>query len=555
MTLTSYLQNRYTRAVCILTLTSLAVYLWYLRSPSVYFTDNGPFLPQQVYLLAASLVLLTLAFSLSCVVGTCPRWLMLAQWVFLATWLFLTPYLVTGAPRYRIAYLSYGYVEYILRHGKIGPGEIWYHSWPGFPLLFALVSRVLGSVSPEAFIAVFPIASMMGYAILAWVIVARVAESEAHRWTILWMLVLASWTDQAYFSPQGLAYFLFLLLLMPLVNPSRSARVNAILVVSYLSLAITHLLTAFAAGLSLVALSFIRLKRTTLLVVSAIALGVAWQIYGLRGAVLSDVTGIVRDNLSLDAYQRFLVIGRFVMTSGVRQAIVTIRTLFSLILLFLTFAAILTKSYGKRTVYDPFFLCVLVVPALVIFLPYGGEILTRVFLLGLLPMAYFLGWLLSQRWYVLTTLVLWPAFVFLHVVAHYGGDSYEAVRPGEVQASRFVYARMDSGELIALPPPLFAEKQEVFSQNNPFKPPDIYMSRGRSSSYDPKYLAQDPPTFLRRYVILGPAFRAMFAYSVGAPEMIEVVETWLATSPSYDRVYASGSSVIWASNGGLASLR
>src|SRR5207253_1858015 len=55
----------------------------------------------------------------------------------LAVW--LTPYVLEGTPRFRTSYLSFGYVDPLIRGDGLLPHTFVYHNWPLFPLAFAAV--------------------------------------------------------------------------------------------------------------------------------------------------------------------------------------------------------------------------------------------------------------------------------------------------------------------------------------------------------------------------------------------------------------------------------
>lgn len=536
------------RGAVLLTTGSLLFYALSLIQGGNYYSDAGPTLHRGFWSYFAGLALLGMASLAAWSAPRIPRSLLLFQWALLVTALFLTPYLLTGTPRYRSAYLAYGYVEYILREGHLDPGRIWYHSWPGFPTLFAVLFETLGIHSSETVLGLFPAVSLLAYALPAGLIFRQALSGRQPLWVALWAFVLANWTDMNYFSSQALGYFYFLVFVLLLLRVDQTWRRHLLLMLIFVPLALTHLLTSWMALAIMVAFHLVWRRGSILLLLCLMALTASWTVYGLRGVILADVSGIVRDNLSPSAFRRFLLTGRFVETSYAREVVAWVRVAYSAIIAGLAALGAISKwlraGFSKM---DLFLLASLgLTAAFALVIPYGGEILTRVLFVGLVPLAYFLSLLSEHRRFVILAGVIFPILASLHLAAHYGGDSHEAVRDTEVMASRFLFAHSERGELVALPSPLSAARQDSYVHNDGFRLLEVYTSRERLSSlFGPGNLDRPARTGFARYVFLTPAFVSLFNYGVGAPEMVEKVERWLADSAVYNSIYDNGRSDIF----------
>lgn len=146
-----------------------------------------------------------------------------------------------GTLRYQWAYKHVGLVDYIIRHGSVDPTVFKldaYHSWPGFFTLNALIVQVggLGNSLGLGIWAETPFNILNLFALLI-VFRALTDDRRLARLAILFFF-LANWVGQDYYSPQALAYFLYLVIVgislrwfrsaltLPLVDLSRWPRLQ-----------------------------------------------------------------------------------------------------------------------------------------------------------------------------------------------------------------------------------------------------------------------------------------------------------------------------------------
>ena len=104
-------------------------------------------------------------------------------------------------------------MDYILRHGAVDPMinvSAIYHNWPGFfagsALLTAFAGRenllTIASWAPFAF-------NLMNLVVLRFVL-RGLTQDKRLVWLSLWFFFLINWVGQDYFSPQAMAYVLYL---------------------------------------------------------------------------------------------------------------------------------------------------------------------------------------------------------------------------------------------------------------------------------------------------------------------------------------------------------
>lgn len=165
----------------------------------------------------ASLILLSVGFSYSLRVGT-SRFIHAIYLIMLVLVLHGTPAITYGTLRYSWAWKHLGIVDYFQRHGTLDPNAPFlaaYHNWPGFFVTVAVVSDVLGlNATQLAEVARFtsPALNLLFIAFLP--LIFRTFTSD---WRLIlvatWIFVLGNWVGQDYFSPQGVAFLIYLVII------------------------------------------------------------------------------------------------------------------------------------------------------------------------------------------------------------------------------------------------------------------------------------------------------------------------------------------------------
>jgi len=141
------------------------------------------------------------------------------EWVlglYLITYIALihgTPAVLYGTLRYSWAYKHVGIVDYILRTGTVDPtigvGEI-YHNWPGFFAASALLTSLAGSPDALRIATWAPVVfNLMNLVVLRYVY-RGLTRSKRLIWLALFFFFIINWVGQDYFSPQAMAYVLYL---------------------------------------------------------------------------------------------------------------------------------------------------------------------------------------------------------------------------------------------------------------------------------------------------------------------------------------------------------
>src|SRR5450755_4161518 len=145
-------------------------------------------------------------------------WLLVFQLMGIILILYGTPHLmepeVCCAPLYRHA----GYTDYIMQTGTVDPYLDIYFNWPGFFVLSAFFTKVFGYSTILTYAGWAPVFFNVMYLGPMYAIFASIATNKRLVWLSLLFFTLTNWVGQDYFSPQGLDFFLYLVIIMILLK-------------------------------------------------------------------------------------------------------------------------------------------------------------------------------------------------------------------------------------------------------------------------------------------------------------------------------------------------
>ena len=194
--------------------------LWALTLPAIdvrRITDVGLItaLPPAFF---AAILLLTASFCLVLRRPTLRVPLLLLHLFALALILYGTPTLVEEVPRFESVYKHTGIVEFIMQHRIVKPELDTYFSWPTFFVLSAFLTEAAGLQSPISFAGWVPV-FLNVLALAPLVMIFRSATNDRRVIYLgVWFFYLTNWVGQDYFSPQGLNFFLYLVIIAILLQ-------------------------------------------------------------------------------------------------------------------------------------------------------------------------------------------------------------------------------------------------------------------------------------------------------------------------------------------------
>ncbi|RZB20499.1 lipopolysaccharide biosynthesis protein [Streptomyces sp. F001] len=389
------------------------------------------------------------------------------------------PAVIETEPRFATAWQHLGFLDHIDRTGVAVPDLDARWSWPGFFAAAAFVAQACGVTDLTEVIRWWPLTMQLLCLAPLFLLTRSLRASWRAKWTGVWIFVLSGWVGQDYFSPQGFTYLLYLVFVAILlvwfraprviwtkarpgeaeVEPTnRRQRAVLLLVVTGLFAATVpaHQLTPFVmlgvlSVLVLIGRSELRGLPVLCGVMVAAWIGFLAEPYwsghfaelfggvgGVGGNVSSSVSGRIEGGSST---HKLVLYARVALAGGVmafacwgwwRRREYKYRERSLLVLAFVPFL-----GFGMQS--------------------YGGEMALRVFLFALPGAALLAGLALFPRTGVtaeerdkdrvslaplaalMAGLVLMGGFL----VARWGNETFERVRPGEVAAMEYVYAHDD----------------------------------------------------------------------------------------------------------------
>ncbi|WP_369187351.1 lipopolysaccharide biosynthesis protein [Streptomyces sp. R08] len=387
------------------------------------------------------------------------------------------PAVIETEPRFPTAWQHLGFIDYIDRTGSAVPDLDARWSWPGFFAVAAFVGRACGITDWSEVIRWWPTAIQLAYLAPMFLLVRSLRASWRAKWTGIWIFVLSGWVGQDYFSPQGFTFLLYLAFVAILlvwfraphvlwtrmrpgeaeVEPTdRRQQAVLLLVLTGLFAASVpaHQLTPFVmlgvlTVLVLIGRSELRGLPILFAVLVAVWLGFMAEPYwsghfndlfggvgGVGSNVSTSVSGRIQGGSSthkLVLYTRVLLAGgvmAFACWGWLRRRTNKYRERSLLVLTFVPFL-----GFGMQS--------------------YGGEMALRVFMFAVPGAALLAGLALfprtgataeerekdrSNRLAPLAALLAGLLLMGGFLVARWGNEGFERVRPGEVTAMNYVYA-------------------------------------------------------------------------------------------------------------------
>ena len=383
------------------------------------------------------------------------------QFITFLAGIWLVPFICELVPS-RTSYTGAGFVDYIVRYGTLNPEVAFYHNWPAFSVLNAILVNALGLTDLTKLMGLTPFFSNCFY-FLALCLLRRFMSNQNLAtlwWPMVWVFFIANYIGQDYFSPQGLAYFLFLLFVGLLFVSKETdgyasgSNGEILKLLLFLSITISHAVTSMITIAVIFALTFRREKWYNSFLITSIIILSAWTFYGSIVYFNGHILGIIHQALNFDS-----TLNNNVSLLGSNDALQVQKVSFYYTLVLLSLYALgwvtTRQGFAKNC-----FTMLGSVPLFLIFIPYGGEMKLRVILFSLLPIAFFSSSFFRNRRglasyvFILFLILSIP----LHIIIHYGGEEYNYVSSAELNAANFLSAKATHEfEIITENDPIFRQ--------------------------------------------------------------------------------------------------
>jgi hypothetical protein len=418
----------------------------------------------------AAMALMALSFARALARPSSPVWLLASYPLALSTLVFSTPPLVYGTPRYSWTWKHAGIVDYIDRTGAVDPTiDVLsvYHSWSGFFAANAMLTDLAGLDSSldyamwaELFFNVLALAAVLS--------LLRTLTGDLRTAAVGgWLFVLGNWVGQGYFSPQGINYVWYLVVMAVLLRwfpgpragpvaedpgPARRMGLCAVVLLLLVTIAGTHQLTPVVTVLTLAALALFRLTSLRVLPLFMAVVVSAWVLYVAEPFTRTALREALAEVGDVGSSLGGTLIGYGTASDG--QILVSLATrAFTVGFCLLALLGLVTSWRAGRR--DHAALVLAAVPFLLVgVVTYGDEVLFRAYLFAMPGLAFFAAVLLwppgTRAWRRRAAMVgvLTLPLVVGSGLAQFGNDRQYHFTPEEVEAAAYVYDSAPAGSLL-----------------------------------------------------------------------------------------------------------
>lgn len=422
--------------------------------------------------MVAALLLLSVGF-VAALRRRAPGWVLGTYVVVLIGLIHGTPAVLYDTLRYSWSWKHVGIVEFILRNGTVdttAQNLPIYHSWPG---MFA-GSALLGDMGAASIVRIAiwaPVAFNLGNFLALRYLYRSLRTPRVVMWLAVWVFFVTNWVGQDYFSPQAMAFLLYLLMIgtvlrgfrrpgrwsvEPGVGLPRSAAF-VVFCLTMLAIAGSHQITPFVAIVSLSLLWLTRQVRGWYLPVLAAGSTFVWAFTVGYGVTSGEVDSIV-DSFGQPLSNAAETLSKGSATSDAQLLSSWAGRLVIVAVVLLAGLGALKALHRRRL--DPVLIILAAAPAVMpLVTEFGGEVLFRVFLFAiptlallcasaLVPESSYLdapeadsGVATRSRWSIWRTGAVTLAVVVLatgFVLAYYGKDQQYYFTEDEIAAALWV---------------------------------------------------------------------------------------------------------------------
>jgi len=392
------------------------------------------------------------------------------------------PAIIEPAARFATAWLHAGFTDYVARTGHVLPDLDARFSWPGFFAGLGMVERAIGLPSTTLLLKWWPVAINLLYLPPVYLLARAILGTPRRAALAVWLFPLANWVGQDYFSPQSVAFLLYLTFiwfvveqfgaqragLLPRLRPAPGGRERAerppalmppalglgVLTVLGLAMIVSHQITPLFAGLAVMLLGIFGRTRLKTFGVLVLLLTAGWICYEANAfwaghsSMIFGSFGDIGANVTNDLSERL-------RGSPQHYQVLDVRLVLSCFIWGLAALGFLAGYRRKLDVRTPAIL--MITPFLVLSGGgYGGEAGLRVYLFslaGALPLIAMLVPAARFAWSAVASGLVMALLIPAFVLARWGNELSEMTRPDEITAVKTLYRVAPAGTtLISITP-------------------------------------------------------------------------------------------------------
>jgi hypothetical protein len=134
------------------------------------------------------------------------------------------PGIIESEPRFATAWLHAGFTDFVAQTGRVLPGIDARFSWPSFFTGMAFLDRAGGLPNAIILLRWWPVFINLLYLAPLYLLAKLVLRDQKKAMLAIWLFPFANWVGQDYYSPQAVAYLLYLVLLCVVLGPYGASR-------------------------------------------------------------------------------------------------------------------------------------------------------------------------------------------------------------------------------------------------------------------------------------------------------------------------------------------
>lgn len=204
------------------------------------------------------------------------------------------------------------------------------------------------------------------------------------------------------------------------------------------------------------------INRLTLIII------MSWTLYGAVQYFDNNIIKFFNEILQLELILNSSVTNRITGSSD-HQFVTSMQVTYSLILgLFALIGFYISTRTKSNSLLNKYILISLIVTSFfAALIPYGGEILMRVFLLDLVFLSYYISYNLNKKLISIILILFLILFSpYLSIISHYGTENYQYISRGEISGADFLYGKTISGDIISgFPWGLYKKSPDIYKPN------------------------------------------------------------------------------------------
>lgn len=398
----------------------------------------------------AATFLLFISFLISLYSSKKSTFLLIIQTLELILFLFLTPLLLEGTPRFNSSFIIGGEIDYIIRHEFLNPQVVRYHNWPYTVILGTFIILVT-NLNLENLLAFVPFFSQIAYFTVLLSLFKILFDDTKKTWVACWIFFISNWLNQDYFSPQNMAFFLYMIILfliLKTVNENKhNSQMKFLIILSFIAMVGSHVLTPFILILNIFAIIFVNRffkfnnnTNSLSLLLLLFIIYLSWQLYG-ADFMFSKIIRILSNNIYLDTTYE-ATINRITSGSEHHLFISRFRVYYAILLYILAFlGAFYVLIVQQKRNFIPYLMVSLVASSIGLFCAgkYGGEIIIRIMLFSLIPISYFIAQNMDNKFLEVLLILFLIISPILHIVSHYGNETIDYTAPDDIKGAKFFF--------------------------------------------------------------------------------------------------------------------